>query len=254
MYCFGIHQPLFEEMEKTIPNITFYQGLPSPEVIDDFTADRRHRVIVLDDLMHRVVQNVDMELLFTQGCHHRKLSVVFITQNIFHRGTKSRTIALNTTYLVMMKNVSDVSQVATLGRQLSRTIQDIDVRFRRRHFASVRIPGHGHVTSLGRHLQTENTRVPGRGPDSVRSQAFIRGRTRDGREKMGRLLEQDHFLELLRTTRKLQRQTLLRTIDKLQLKALSEIAHNVIKGSVILSPSDKNRMKKNKKVLSVLGK
>jgi hypothetical protein len=71
---------------------------------------------------------------------------------------------------------------------------------------------------------------------------------------MGRLLEQDHFLELLRTTRKLQRQTLLRTIDKLQLKALSEIAHNVIKGSVILSPSDKNRMKKNKKVLSVLGK
>ena len=118
MYCFGIHQPLFEEMEKTIPNITFHQGLPSPEVIDEFTADRRHRLIVLDDLMHRVVQNVDMELLFTQGCHHRRLSVVFITQNIFPRGTKSRTIALNTTYLVMMKNVRDVSQVATLGRQL----------------------------------------------------------------------------------------------------------------------------------------
>ena len=103
MYCFGIHQQLFEEMEKTIPNITFHQGLPSPEVIDEFTADRRHRLIVLDDLMHRVVQNVNMELLFTQGCHHRRLSVVFVTQNIFPRGTKSRTIALNTTYLVMMK-------------------------------------------------------------------------------------------------------------------------------------------------------
>ena len=72
---------------------------------------------------------------------------------------------------------------------------------------------------------------------------------------MSRLLEQqDHFLELLRTTRKLQRQALLRTIDKSQLKALSEIAHNVIKGSVILSPSDKNRLKKYKKVLSVLGR
>jgi hypothetical protein len=45
---------------------------------------------------------------------------------------------------------------------------------------------------------------------------------------------------------------LLRTIDKSQLKALSGIAHNVIKGSVILSPSDKNRLKKYKKVLSVL--
>jgi hypothetical protein len=74
------------------------------------------RLIVLDDVMHRVVQNVDMELLFTQGCHHRRLSVVFIRQNIFPRGTKSRTITLNTTYLVMMKNVRDVSQVATLER------------------------------------------------------------------------------------------------------------------------------------------
>ena len=114
----GTHQPLFEEMEKTIPSITFHQRLPSPEVIDEFTADRRHRLIVLDDLMHRVVQNVDMELFFTQGCHHRRLSVVFITHNIFPRGTKSRTIALNTTYLVMMKNVRYVSQVATQGRQL----------------------------------------------------------------------------------------------------------------------------------------
>jgi hypothetical protein len=72
---------------------------------------------------------------------------------------------------------------------------------------------------------------------------------------MSRLLEQqDHFLELLRTTRKLQRQALLRTIVKSQLKALSEIAHNVIKGSVILSPSDKNRLKKCMRVLSVLGR
>jgi Zn-dependent oligopeptidase len=72
---------------------------------------------------------------------------------------------------------------------------------------------------------------------------------------MSRLLEQqDHFLEVLCTTRKLQRQALLRTIDKSQLKALSEIIHNVIKGSIILSPSDKNRLKKYKKVLSVLGR
>ena len=41
---------------------------------------------------------------------------------------------------------------------------------------------------------------------------------------MSRFLEQ----ELLRTTRKLQRQGLMRTIDKSQLKALSEIAYNVI--------------------------
>lgn len=68
--------------------------------------------------MHRVVQNTDMEVLFTQGCHHRRISVIFITQNLFPRGSKSRTIALNTYYLVLMKNARDVSQVSILSRQL----------------------------------------------------------------------------------------------------------------------------------------
>lgn len=105
--CFGILQPLFDEMEKTLPNITFLQGLPAMEVIEEFRANRRHRLIVPDDLMHRVIQDVDMELLFTQGCHHRKLSVIFITQNIFPRGSKSRTITLSTIYMVLMKNIRD---------------------------------------------------------------------------------------------------------------------------------------------------
>lgn len=118
LYCFGIHQPLFDEMSQTIPSISFHQGLPTPKMIDEFTIDRSHRLIVVDDLMHRVIQDVDMELLFTQGCRHRKLSVIFITQNIFPKGSKSRAIALNTGYLIMMKNVRDVSQIATLGRQL----------------------------------------------------------------------------------------------------------------------------------------
>lgn len=118
LYCFGIHQPLFDEMLQTIPNISFHQGLPTPKMIDEFTIDRSHRLIGLDDLMHRVIQDVHMELLFTQGCHHRKLSVIFITQNFFPKVSKSRTIALNTGYLIMMKNVRDVSQIATLGRQL----------------------------------------------------------------------------------------------------------------------------------------
>lgn len=118
LYCYGIHQPLFDKMEETIPRLSFHKGLPSTETIEEFTADRRHRLIVLDDLMHRVVRDVDMELLFTQGSHHRRLSVYFLSQNLYVQGARSRTIALNTTYLVLMKNVRDVSQISTLGRQL----------------------------------------------------------------------------------------------------------------------------------------
>lgn len=118
LYCYGIHQPLFDDMERQLPNLVFNPGLPSKELLEDLTSDRHHSLIILDDLMHRVVQDMDMELLFTQGCHHRRLSVVFITQNLFPKGSKTRTIALNTYYLVLMKNARDSSQISTLGRQL----------------------------------------------------------------------------------------------------------------------------------------
>lgn len=68
--------------------------------------------------MHRVVRDADMELLFTQGCHHRRLSVVLITQNLFPKGSKSKAIALNTYYLILMKNARDASQISMLSRQL----------------------------------------------------------------------------------------------------------------------------------------
>lgn len=112
------HQLLFDEMESDIPNLTFHKGLPTPELIETFAADRRHRLIVLDDLMHSVVENADMELFFTQGCHHRRISVIFLTQNLFPKGAKARTIALNTYYIVLMKNVRSGSKVSTLGKQL----------------------------------------------------------------------------------------------------------------------------------------
>lgn len=71
MYCCGIHQPLFDDMEVEIPNLEMKHGLPTPEEIGEFTKDRKHRLIIIDDLSHQLLNNQEMELLFTQGCHHR---------------------------------------------------------------------------------------------------------------------------------------------------------------------------------------
>ena len=117
LYCFGVFQSLFDEMERTIPNIVFQQGLPTEADLEEF-ASGEHRLIILDDLLQQVIASKEMELLFTQGCHHRHLSVIFITQNLFSQGKSARTIALNTWYLVLFKNVRDTSQIMTLGRQL----------------------------------------------------------------------------------------------------------------------------------------
>jgi hypothetical protein len=49
LYCYGIYQDLYREMEQSISGITFLEGLPSKSEIEDFTRDIHHHIIVLDD-------------------------------------------------------------------------------------------------------------------------------------------------------------------------------------------------------------
>ena len=56
--------------------------------------------------------------LFTKGSHHKNISVIFITQNVFHKGKAQRDISLNTKYLVLFKNPRDKVQIQHLARQI----------------------------------------------------------------------------------------------------------------------------------------
>ncbi len=74
-------------------------------------------MIILDDLMHSALKDPESELLFTQGCHHRRISVIFITQNLIPQG-RNRNIVLNTWFLVLMRNPRDAMQITHIGRQI----------------------------------------------------------------------------------------------------------------------------------------
>ena len=108
LYCYGIYQPLFDDMKQNIPHLIFHQGLSDKEEMEQFTGG--HTLLVLDDLMSDVSKS--MQDLFCQYCHHIGISVMYLTQNRFHQGKCSRTIALNTHVLVLMHNASQVSCVA----------------------------------------------------------------------------------------------------------------------------------------------
>lgn len=70
---------------------------------------------------------------------------------------------------------------------------------------------------------------------------------------MSKLLnEQRSFLQLICNTSKQQRRALLNTVTKKQLKALSEIAHNVVKGTIVLTPEEKRILRRNKKIINTL--
>lgn len=117
MWCYGVYQSLYDEMDKTIPHFELHPGLPTQTEVEEF-ANGDHCLIIIDDLMHQVVESKETQLLFTQGCHHRRLSVIYLSQNIFQQGKSARTIALNSWYTVLFKNVRGTSQIMTLGRQL----------------------------------------------------------------------------------------------------------------------------------------
>jgi hypothetical protein len=118
LYYYMIYQRLYDDMERALPNFTLHEGPPSEEELDDYTRDRDHRLVILDDLYQEVLHNPRMEKLFTQGCHHRRISVLFLSQNLFSQGKSARTIALNTWYQILFQNVRDASQVAVLARQI----------------------------------------------------------------------------------------------------------------------------------------
>ena len=56
--------------------------------------------------------------LFTKGSHHRNISNVYLTHNVFPQGRACRDNALNTQYLVLFNNQINRQQVATIARRI----------------------------------------------------------------------------------------------------------------------------------------
>lgn len=114
-YCYSEWQPAFDNK----PHIEFIRG-----VIDyDSLCSTVPKLVVIDDLMEEGVQNRTVVDLFTKGSHHKNLSVFFLTQNLFLKGRYSRTISLNSTYLILFKNPRDQSQIRHLASQMFPTNQ-----------------------------------------------------------------------------------------------------------------------------------
>lgn len=56
-------------MEKEINHITFYQGIPDKEILEQFTRDYGNIILVLDDVMAQGMNNEDLMNLFTTYSH-----------------------------------------------------------------------------------------------------------------------------------------------------------------------------------------
>ena len=118
IYCYGQWQPLYMDLKRSLPRIEFIKGIPDRLDDPDFIDGKERLLIVFDDLMTEAKCDQRLADMFTKGSHHRNMSVVYLTQNIFPQGKACRDIALNTQYLVLFNNPMDRQQVATLARRM----------------------------------------------------------------------------------------------------------------------------------------
>jgi hypothetical protein len=82
----------------------------------DIWAD--NTLIIIDDQMTSSMKDNKIQELFTRGVHHKSISVVLITQDLFPPEKYARTVRRNANYLVVFRSPTFRSQVTSLGRQL----------------------------------------------------------------------------------------------------------------------------------------
>ena len=108
LWCYGIYQPFFNGMK----NVEFHEGLPD---VNNFDGLQRV-LLIIDDLMHETDDRVSQ--IFTRVSHHKNLSVLYLTQNIFYGSKQNRTMSLNTHYMILFKNARDATQISHLAGQM----------------------------------------------------------------------------------------------------------------------------------------
>lgn len=102
-----------QQFKKLHKNITILQGFEKGWIDKPQKGD----AIVIDDLFAESSKEGNFNNLFTKIARHRGVTVIFITQNMFHQGGQHRTRNLNVHYLVLFKNPRDALAVEHVARQ-----------------------------------------------------------------------------------------------------------------------------------------
>ena len=112
LVCYGVWQEAYRNFNHPCIEIIFHEGF-------DYEYENvKPDIMILDDLMSEIANDKSLTAVFTKTSHHLGISVVFITQNVFHQSKEMRTISLNSHYMIIMKSPRDKMQIMTLGKQI----------------------------------------------------------------------------------------------------------------------------------------
>ena len=116
VWIYTSFQPMYSELQNK--GVKFVQGLPDSFDDEELFPSHQDHLIILDDLIFQASDHPEVVKIFTQYRHHKNMSVFLLSQNIFHQGKHSRTISLNSNYLILFKNPRDKLQMNILAQQM----------------------------------------------------------------------------------------------------------------------------------------
>ena len=119
IFIYSEWQPAYDRMKQALQNTIEFVKDYEPKPLYESISPTTRNMLVLDDQMDS--ENMKGNTLckfFTQGSHHRNLTVLYIVQNLFNQDKSMRTVSLNSHYLVLFKNPRDMTQIRSLAQQM----------------------------------------------------------------------------------------------------------------------------------------
>lgn len=117
LWCYGEENAVPKDLETHGIPFKIYEGVPS-EWKEEELGLVSPALIVLDDLLEVAYNSNSIETLFTKKIHHKRWTVFLVSQNLLYQSKIARTISLNLSYLILLKNIRDKAQFAHLARQV----------------------------------------------------------------------------------------------------------------------------------------
>ena len=133
--CYGVGNKLMPELQKH--GVHFHEGLPQGEADLDKWFKGQPGILVIDDLMAEGGNSKELQVIFTKFSHHKDLTVIYLTQDLFPAGCYNKTISRNFHYIVAFNNPRDGTGLRNLLVQAFpgqwRTVLDTTQRLLDRH-------------------------------------------------------------------------------------------------------------------------
>ena len=107
VFCYKTMQPGYEVFKYLPIHVEFVEGLIDTNIFDPTI----NNLLIIDDLMERCKDNNDILNLFTVDSHHKNISVILVSQNIYTKGKCTRDINLNSSNMIIFKNPSLARQM-----------------------------------------------------------------------------------------------------------------------------------------------